>query len=132
MNREEVEFLTLAEVVEIHKNQVELYGGDPLIRDFNLLNSAIYFPQSTFDGHLLHGDIYGMAASYIYHICQNHPFLDGNKRTALVCGLIFLDMNGIEIDDPPGLLYRMMMKVASGRCPKNEIAETLKRLAETV
>lgn len=131
MKRGEIEFLTLAEVVEIHKNQVELYGGNHLIRDFNLLNSAIYFPQSTFDGNLLHTDIYGMAASYIYHICQNHPFLDGNKRTALVCGLIFLDLNESEIDDPSGLLYRMMMKVASGRCSKNEIAETLKSLSVT-
>lgn len=129
MKKNRIEFLTLAEVIEIHKNQVTLYGGDPGIRDFNLLNSAIYIPQSTFDGNFLHADLFNMAAAYIYHVCQNHPFIDGNKRTALACGLIFLDFNSIEIDDPSGTLYRMMIKTAEGKMNKNEIAEILKSLA---
>lgn len=128
MKKEKITFITLAEVVEIHKNQVELYGGNPGIRDYSLLSSAIYFPQSTFDSQLLHDDIFDMAAAYIYHICQNHPFIDGNKRTALVCGLVFLDFNGIEIDDQSEILYKMMMKVASGKSTKKEISEILKKL----
>lgn len=129
MSSEEIEFLTLAEAVEIHRNQVQLYGGDPGIRDYNLLSSALYIAESTFDGNLLHEDLFHMAAAYIFHLCQNHPFIDGNKRTALVCGLVFLDFNGIEIDDPSGALYKMMMKVASGRCSKDEIAGILRRLS---
>jgi len=129
MSSDEIEFLTLAEAVEIHRNQVQLYGGDPGIRDYNLLSSALYIAESTFDGNLLHEDLFHMAAAYIFHLCQNHPFIDGNKRTALVCGLVFLDFNGIEIDDPSGGLYKMMMKVASGRCSKDEIAGILRRLS---
>jgi len=128
MSGVEIEFLTLAEAVEIHGNQVQLYGGDPGIRDYNLLSSALYIAESTFDGNLLHEDLFHMAAAYVFDLCQNHPFIDGNKRTALVCGLVFLEFNGIEIDDPSGVLYKMMMKVASGRCSKDEIAHILRKL----
>ncbi len=129
MKTEKIEFLTLAEVVEIHKNQIKLYGGDGGIRDYNLLNSAIYIPQSTFEGQFLYDDLFDMASSYIYHICQNHPFVDGNKRVALVCGLIFLDINGIELDDPSGILYKMMMKTAKGISSKEEISGILRKLS---
>jgi death-on-curing protein len=129
MKKENIDFLTLAEAIEIHKNQIDLYGGESGLRDYNLLSSAIYFPQSTFDNQLLHKSLFDMAAAYIYHISENHPFIDGNKRTALVCGLVFLDFNGIEIDDPHGQLYKMMMKVASGKSNKNEISDTLKKLS---
>lgn len=130
MKNDKIEFLTLAEAVEIHKNQIELYGGESGIRDYNLLNSAIYFPQSTFNSQFLHDNLFDMAAAYIYHICQNHPFIDGNKRTALVCGLVFLDLNGIEIDDHLGSLYKMMMKIAGGKGNKDEIAGILKKLSK--
>lgn len=129
MNSEIIRFLTLAEVIEIHKNQIELYGGDPGVRDFNLLNSAISIPQSTFDGQFLYKTIFDMAAACIYHICQNHPFVDGNKRVALVCGLVFLDFNGIDIDDPDESLYGMMMRVAENRINKEEITDILKSLS---
>lgn len=129
MKKENIEFLTLAEAIEIHKNQLDLYGGESGIRDYNLLNSAIYFPQSTFDSHFLLENLFDMAAAYIYHISENHPFIDGNKRTALVCGLVFLDFNGIEIDDPDGLLYKMMMKAASGKSNKEKISGMLKRFS---
>jgi len=129
MKNESVHFLTLAEAIEIHTNQIELYGGEYGIRDYNLLNSAIYFPQSTFDSSFLLENLFDMAAAYIYHISQNHPFIDGNKRAALVCGLVFLDFNGVEINDPDGLLYKMMMKVAGGRSSKDDISEILKKLS---
>jgi death-on-curing protein len=61
-----------------------------------------------------------MAAAY--HICQNHPFVDGNKRTALVTALVFLEINGIEVDDPEGLLYEGMVDVASGKKDKKYLA----------
>ncbi|HRX49660.1 MAG TPA: type II toxin-antitoxin system death-on-curing family toxin [Spirochaetota bacterium] len=132
MKKDYIDFLTLAEVVEIHKNQIALYGGEQGIRDYNLLSSAIYIPQSTFDGKYLHGSLFDMAGAYLFHICQNHPFIDGNKRTALVCALVFLDFNGINIDDPDGKLYKLVMKVASGKETKNRISEVLQNLVAAV
>lgn len=127
--KQEIEFLTLAEIIEIHNNQILLYGGEPGVRDFSLLSSAIAIPRSTFEGNYLYNDIFEMAAAYIYHICQNHPFVDGNKRVALAAGLIFLDLNNITIDDPNGELYRMMINVASGKINKDKIKSILKQLA---
>lgn len=124
-----IEFLTLAEIIEIHKNQIELYGGTSGIRDFSLLSSAISIPKSTFDGDYLHHDLAEMAAAYIYHLCQNHPFIDGNKRVALVSGLVFLDFNNIIIEDPHRELYRLMMNVASGKNNKNDISLFLRKLS---
>ena len=64
-----------------------------------------------------------MAAAYMFHLVQNHPFLDGNKRTGVVAALVFLDMNGIEINAPHGSLYDLTMSVATGQIGKGEIAE---------
>ena len=129
MRRRAVDFLTLAELIEIHRNQIELYGGNPGIRDITLVSSAIVIPKSTFDGDFLHGGLLEMAAAYVYHIYQNHPFVDGNKRVALVAGLVFLKLNGISIEDPRGELYSLMMRVAAGKTGKDAIAATLKRLS---
>ena len=129
MINSDIEFLTLAELIEIHKNQIELYGGEDGIRDISLLSSAMAIPKSTFNGEFLYNDIFEMAAAYIYHICQNHPFLDGNKRVSLVAGLVFLDFNGIKIDDPDNELYNIMIDVASGNRNKKNIAKILKKLS---
>lgn len=128
MKNKEIEFLTLAEIIEIHKNQLSNYGGEEGIRDISLLSSAIAMPKSTFEGNYLHKDLFEIAAAYVYHISQNHPFVDGNKRTALVSGLIFLDFNNIYLDDPKEELYKMMMNTASGKMNKNKIAEILRNL----
>jgi death-on-curing protein len=69
-----------------------------------------------------------MAAAYAYHVCQDHPLVDGNKRTALASALVFLDINGVEIEDPKGRLYSAMMGVASGKKTKRDIADLLRRL----
>ena len=129
MRQKNIEFLTLAEVFEIHNNQIKLYGGEEGIRDVSLLSSALSIPQSTFDGAFLHKDIFEMASAYAYHVCQNHPFVDGNKRTALVCSLVFLDFNGVEIEDPEEILYISMMKMASGKLNKTQFAEILIKLS---
>jgi len=124
-------FLTLAESVEIHKNQIALYGGDLGIRDISLLISALAVPESTFQGQFLHKNLFEMAAAYAYHICMNHPFLDGNKRTALVSALVFLDFNGVQIEDPEGRLYQAMMGVASGKKGKDYLAGIFEKLSLT-
>lgn len=120
-------FLTLAEVVDIHCNQIKLYGGLPGIRDINLLSSAIAMPHASFHGEYLHNDIYEMAAAYAFHIGKNHPFIDGNKRTALVSALVFLDLNGISISDSQGKLYDAMLDLSTGKLNKSEFASILRK-----
>ncbi len=125
------EFLSLDDINEIHEDQIERYSGSNGIRDLNGLLSAIEQPRSTFGNEFLHKDIWSMAAAYIFHISQNHPFVDGNKRTALVSGLVFLEINGYEIPDPDELLYKMMIEVASGKSSKDKVRAILKKLFET-
>jgi len=124
----DIRFLSLSEIILIHENQINLYGGSHGIRDINLLSSAIAMPEAQFSGQYLHTDIHEMAAAYIYHITQNHPFIDGNKRTALAAGLIFMDINNYEIDDPTEELYTMMIDIASGKIKKDGISNVLKIL----
>jgi death on curing protein len=128
MRHKEIVFLTLAEVIDIHTDQIERYGGISGIREMNLLSSAVSMPRATFQKDFLHADIFEMASAYAYHICQNHPFIDGNKRTALACALVFLELNGISIFDPGGRLYDAMMALASGNLKKNEFANILKEI----
>jgi len=91
-----IRFLTLSEVLLILEDQIRNYGGAYGIRDMNLLSSAIHVPESTFGGKYLHETVPAMAAAYAYHLCQNHPFIDGNKRVALASSLVFLDINGYD------------------------------------
>lgn len=125
-----IHFLTLAEVIEIHSDQIKHYGGRAGIRDITLLSSAVAMPYASFSGDFLHKDIYEMAAAYAFHICQNHPFIDGNKRTALASVLVFLELNGINISDPEEKLYESMMSIASGKMTKENFAKTLRTLAD--
>ena len=123
-------FLTLAEVLSILQDQTARYGGEFGVRDLGLVSSAIAVPQASFGGRMLHGDLSGMAATYAFHLCQNHPFVDGNKRVALAAALVFLDLNGIRITDPDRALYPLMMAVARGEKGKAKIAYTLHELSE--
>ena len=123
-------FLTLSEVLLILQDQIRRYGGLYGVRDLALLSSALAMPSATFEGNLLHEDLYDQASAYAFHICQNHPFLDGNKRVALATALVFLDFHGVEVDDPGEELYRLMMGVADGRRTKADIAEAFRRLAK--
>jgi len=91
-------FLSLAEILEIHLDQIERYGGKPGIRDAGLLQSALAMPSAGFGDRYLHEDLFEMAAAYLFHIARNHPFVDGNKRVGVVAALVFLAMNGVEID----------------------------------
>jgi death-on-curing protein len=121
-------FLTLSEVVDIHADQIARYGGSDGILDISLLSSAVAMPLASFSGGYLHDDIFEMAAAYAFHICQDHPFVDGNKRTALASALVFLDMNGKNIIDESGRLYDAMMSVATGQLSKSEFASILRSM----
>lgn len=106
--------LTLADVLQLHADQIALYGGDPALRDQGLLESALAQPRASFGGQPLHADLFEMAAAYLFHIVQNQPFADDNKRTGLVAALVFLDDNGVEIEAPKGALYDITIAVATG------------------
>ena len=127
-----ITFLTLAEVVEIHSDQIKRYGGQSGIRDIGLLSSAVSLPYASFGGKLFHKDIYQIAAAYAFHISQNHPFIDGNKRAALASALVFLELNGISISDPEGRLYDAMIKLASGKLSKEDFAAILQSFSEKI
>jgi len=118
-----IDFVEIEDVLSIHCNQIDLYGGEHGVRDMGLLESAVAQPRAAFGGEFLHADIFEMAAAYMFHIVQNHPFLDGNKRTGLVAALLFLDINDIEIEAPEGSPYDLTIAVATGNAGKPEIAE---------
>jgi len=128
MGKEELIFLTLAEVIEIHKDQIERYGGHPGLKDYDLLCSAAAIPEASFGGNYLHFDIFEMASAYVFHLCKNHPFIDGNKRTSLACSLVFLEINGITIIDDAGILYQSVMSIASGELDKTGMSKILRGL----
>ena len=124
----EITFLTLAEVVEIHADQIQRYSGGDGVRDMRLLSSAVAMPSASFSDTFLHPDIYEMAAAYAFHISQNHPFIDGNKRTALAATFVFLELNRISVSDDKGNFYNAMMALASGDIDKYGFAKILKEL----
>lgn len=115
-------FLTLDEILSLHEDQVHRYGGSGGVRDLGLLQSAMGSVMATFGGSFLHESLFEMAAAYLFNICKNHPFIDGNKRTAVAASLTFLEMNGIEIDATEADFYDLVMGVAEGRVTKAAVA----------
>jgi len=116
-------FLTLGEVIEIHRDQIERYGGDPGLRDLGLLQSAMAMPAAGFGGRYLHTDLFEMAAAYLFHITQNRPFVDGNKRTGAVASLVFLSLNGIDVKADEKEFEKTVVGVAEGKIDKVAVAE---------
>lgn len=115
-------FLSLAEVLSIHKDQITRYGGAPGIRDMDLLKSAIGMPPATYGGEFLHTDIFEMAAGYLFHLVKNHPFVDGNKRVGAVAALVFLDLNGFDFSASEDDFAEMVLAVARGEMNKAQVA----------
>ncbi len=119
-------FLGLDEVIEIHHDQIKRYGGLPGIRDMELLKSAIAMPPASFGREYLHKSFCEMAAAYLFHITRNHPFIDGNKRTGAVASVVFLIMNGIELNADEDSFEKMVRSVAEGKTDKTAIAKFFK------
>jgi len=122
------EFL-LVEDVLLHEEQLARYGGGAGLRDVGALESAVAMPRATFGGDFVHEDLHAMAAAYAFHIAQNQPFIDGNKRTGLAAALVFLDLNGIEVRDPQGRLYQAMLDIAERKLDKSGLAVLLRQLS---
>ncbi len=120
-------FLTLAEILEIHRDQISRYGGTTGIRDIELLKSALGIPMVTYGGEFLHTDLYEMAAAYLFHLVKNHPFLDGNKRVGAVAALVFLYLNAHDFDAPQDDFAEMVLSVARGEIDKAGVAVFIRR-----
>jgi len=119
-------FLTLEEVLGIHADQIRRYGGRPGLRDLGLLQSALAMPETTFEGEFLHGTVFEMAAAYLFYLARNHPFVDGNKRTALMSALVFLGLNGQRLEAEPETLYGLVDGMAAGSVDKAEVSVFLR------
>lgn len=121
-----VQFIPDDLVVSIHADLLQRYGGRPGLRDRNLLESALAQPKMTVGGKLLHKTIFEKAAAYGYHICRNHPFIDGNKRVAFILMDIFLQKNGWEFVAPEEEAYSIMMDLAPGKLTKARLVSWVK------
>lgn len=119
---EEPRFLSIDELLGLHQRQIERYGGTAGLRDLGLLQSAAALPGASFDDAWLHGSLEEMAAAYLFHLCQNHPFVDGNKRLATVAMTVFLVLNGLRPSFTEDELVELTMAVASGKRTKAEAA----------
>ncbi len=124
------EFLDIDDVLEIHAFQIAEHGGSDGLRDRGLLESAIAQPMAQFGGQFLNQDLFEMAAALLVSLAINHPFVDGNKRTALLAALTFLDLNGCPISRPYQSLVDITLGVAAGSIGKDVVAKTLRDLAD--
>lgn len=122
-----IRFLDKGTLLIFHEDQLRQYGGKSGIRDMGLLESALAQPEASFGGDYVHQDVFHMAAAYGYHICQNHPFFDGNKRAALIAMYMFLYVNGHRIVADKKSLFAVMMGVAQGQIDKDSLADFLRK-----
>ncbi|MDM9385389.1 type II toxin-antitoxin system death-on-curing family toxin [Chlorogloeopsis sp. ULAP01] len=120
-------FLTLIEVLELHRRVIEQSGGAFGIRDVGLLESAIAQPRMTFGGEELYPSLLEKAAALGFSIIMNHPFVDGNKRTGHAATETFLVLNGIEINASVDEQERVVLAIASGELGREAFVEWLQR-----
>lgn len=122
-------FISSSLALKIHHQQIQRFGGIQGIRDSNLLESALGAAQHTWN---YTQDVYESAAQYCYSIAHNHPFLDGNKRTAAACMLVFLVKNNIKPTMNNTLLYDWVISVATNTMQRTELASLLKQYCEII
>ncbi len=125
MAEENLWFIPLKLVLWLHEEELRDTGGEPGLRGdqgLDLLESALAQPFVTFGEEYLHTDMFEMAAAYVFHISKNHPFVDGNKRTATVAALAFLEMNGISLDMDDDNLADIVERTVRNEAGKNDLA----------
>ena len=115
-------FLGLDEVLALHAEQVDLYGGMHGVRDLGLLEAAVASPEASFDGKYLHRTVAEIASAYLFHLAQNHPFLDGNKRAAAAATFLFLYLNAQFLDCSEDELVNLTLGIAQGATTKAQAA----------
>ncbi len=119
------QWVTLQDALAFHEISLQQYGGRQGIRDLGLIESALAQPQQGFDGRLAHQFPFGTAAAYAFHIAKNHPFIDGNKRTALACCVVFLRMNGYDLLSTGTAAADALLDMVEGRSDKDRFAQWL-------
>ncbi len=122
--------LSVEEVLEIHQDQIDRYGGTLGVRDIGLLQSAVSAPAATFGGEYLNKGLFEMAAAYLFHLVQNHAFLDGNKRVGTAAALVFLELNDVSMREDEEGLVGLTLGVATGDRDRAEIVRFLESHAE--
>ena len=120
--------LTIDVVREIHAEAIKQFGGLNGVRDENLLVSAVLTPQSSFGGKSPYADMVEITAAYLFYICKNHPFLDGNKRTAMMSAIVFLRLNGMEPLPDSTEWEKLMLDVAASKIDRDETTRRLRKL----
>ena len=120
--------LTIEIVREIHDEAVKNFGGLHGIRDEALLTSAIFAPQSSFGGKSPYIDLIDIAAAYLFYLCRNHPFLDGNKRTAMAAAIVFLRLNGFNPAADGEKWEGLILDVASSKIDREQTTLRLRKL----
>ena len=120
--------LTVDIVEEIHALAIAKFGGSEGVGDLALLESAVAAPQAGFGGKSLYADLAEVAAAYLYYLCRNHPFVDGNKRAALGACIVFLRLNGIEPKADGPEWEELTLAVATGAIDRDETTKRLRKL----
>ena len=121
-----MEYLTSAEVLLIHARLIQRTGGVSGVRDVGLMESAVARPQATFGQNDLYPDVWSKAAALMHSLIKNHPFVDGNKRTALTATAMFLELNDYTLAASNDAVLAFTMHVAVDRVELTEMAEWLK------
>ena len=123
---------TVAAVKAIHREVLAAHGGSPGLRDASLLESAVAAPQATMMGQPLLTDPLEIAAAYLFYLCQNHPFVDGNKRTALATCLVFLSENGLLPDEELDVdaWEALTLGVAASELDREQATKRLRKLVK--
>ena len=124
--------LTVDIVREIHAAAVAKFGGTDGLRDVALLESAVAAPQASFGGKSRYVDLVEVAAAYLYYLSKNHPFVDGNKRTAFGACIVFLRLNGIEPEADGPDWERLVMDVAASAIDRDETTGRLRQLLKEI
>lgn len=120
-------YLTLAEVVDLHRRLLGATGGAPGIRDLGALDSAVAQPKTTFGGVDLYPSLAEKAGALGFSLVQNHAFVDGNKRVAHAAMETFLVLNGSEIHAGVDEQERLMLALAAGRIDRAELTDWLRQ-----
>jgi len=120
--------LTVEIVREIHAEVIARFGGSDGVGEMALLESAVAAPQASFGGGSPYQDIAEVAAAYLFYLCKNHPFMDGNKRAALGACVVFLRLNGIEPKTDGPAWEELTMAVAASEIDRNETTRRLRKL----
>jgi death-on-curing protein len=122
--------LSVEIVREIHAEALRKFGGSDGVRDENLLASAVLTPQSSFGGKSPYADLVEIAGAYLFYLCGNHPFIDGNKRTAMMAAIVLLRLNEIEPARDSDEWERLVLDVASSKLDRDETTRRLRKLVK--